>query len=327
MKATHLGPIHRARFAAPVFKFLFAFLMLFAVAPSSLSAQTLDDGIMISKLKFCTGVFYHYDYWDHYWEGSRLRVNGNIGTITTRTVEYTGNYGVTDRLDVLFTIPFVYTNASRGVLHGQTALQDLSLGLKLKALSVPVSRFGAVRAFAVLSGSLPITNYTPDDMPLSIGTHSKTLSGRTILNYLGRNGLYLNGGAAYTLRNNVTLDRSTYFTNNQFYFSNQVSMPNQFNYSASAGYRKDDTTLTFNYGEQQTRGGGDIRPQDVPFVSNRMNYKKIGATLTYPLPRVRAMQYWFIYSNTLEGRNVGQTNSFTTGFLYTFNFNKRGTSL
>ena len=314
--------IHRTGRVQHLLCALVALVTLFVADRTSLYAQTLDDGIMISKLKLCTGVFYSYDYWNHYWEGSLNRTNGNIGTITTRTVEYIGNYGVTDHLDVLYTVPYVYTSASEGVLHRQAGFQDLSLGLKLKAVSVPVRSAGAVRAFAVLSGTLPMTNYTPDDQPLSIGTHSKTLSGRATLNYLGRNGLYLNGGAAYTFRNNVTLDRSTYFTNNQFYFSNQVAMPNQFDYTASAGYRKNDTTLTANYSEQQTRGGGDIRPQDIGFVSNRVNYKKIGATLTYPLPRVRAMQFWMIYNNTFEGRNVGQANTFTTGFLYTFDFNK-----
>jgi hypothetical protein len=324
MKFTHPGFARRDR-ASRTLGLLIALALSSAASFSSLHAQTLDDGIMISKLKLCTGVFYDYDYWNRYWEGSLSRVNGNIGTITTRTVEYTGNYGVTDKLDVLYTIPYVYTTASQGVLHKQAGFQDLTLGLKAKAISIPVHDWGALRAFVVASGTLPMTNYTPDDLPLSIGSHSKTLTGRGTINYLGKNGLYLNGGSGYTFRRNVMLDRSTYYTNGQLYFSNIVEMPNQFFYNASAGYRKNDTTLTFNYSAQETRGGGDIRPQDVPFVSNRVNFQRVGATLTYPLPRVRSMQYWLIYSNTIAGRNTGQDNSFTTGFLYTFDFNKRVT--
>jgi hypothetical protein len=141
-----------------------------------------------------------------------------------------------------------------------------------------------------------------------------------------RNGLYINGSAGYTWRGNVTLARSTYYTNGQLYFSNQVAMPNQFDYIVSAGYRKKDTTLTASFSQQQTRGGGDIRPQDAPFVSNRVNFSKISTTLTYPLPRVHDMQYWFIYSNIFDGRNVGQANTFTMGFLYTFDFHKRATT-
>ncbi len=307
----------------PVFRFMVCIVALLALSPRDVKAQTAEDGIMLSKLKYCTGVFYSYDYWDHYWEGSLNRVNGNIGTLSTRTVEYTGNFAVTDKLNLLATVPYVYTSASKGVLHGQSGFQDLALAAKYKLISVPVHGIGAVRAIVVLSGSLPMTDYTPDDLPLSIGSHGKHIAGRGTLNYLGRNGLYLNGSTEYSFRGNVHLDRPSYYTNGHLTLSDEVPLPNQFEYSVSAGYRKNDTTLTAGFSQQQTRGGGDIRQQDVPFVSNRTNYSKINATLTYPLPRVRDLQYWFLYSNTFDGRNVGQANTFTTGFLYTFDFSRR----
>jgi len=297
--------------------------MMISAAGASLKGQTADDGIMLSKLKYCTGVMYSYDYWDHYWEGSNNRSNGNLGTVTTRTIQYIGNYGVTDHLDLLINVPYVRTSTSMGVLHGQSGFQDFTLSAKYRALSVPVRDFGAVRAIAVISGTVPMTGYTPDDAPMSIGTQSKRIAGRATLNYLGKNGLYINGSMGYTVRGKVTLTRSTYYTNGQLYFSNEVAMPNQFDYIATAGYRKNDTTLTAGYGQQQTRGGGDIRPQDAPFLSNRVNYSRFTATLTYPLPRVRDLQYWFIYNKILDGRNVGQANTFTMGFLYTFDFHKR----
>ena len=297
-------------------------LLALALPVAALHAQTTDDGIMISKKKFCTGVFYDYDFYRQYWEGTHLRGNPNVGTVTTRTIEYTGNYGITDHLDVIATVPYVYTRASSGVLHGQSGFQDADLALKVKAISLPVRDWGALRLFIVAQGHIPMSNYTPDDLPLSIGLHSNTLTGRGTLNYLGKNGLYLNGGLAYTYRRNVTLDRPFYYTNGQLYLSNQVEMPNQFMYNASAGYRKDEMTLTANYSEQQTRGGGDIRLQDVPFASNRFNFKKIGATLTYPLPRLHQMQAWVIYNNTFEGQNVGKSNNIMFGYLYTFDFNK-----
>ena len=292
-------------------------------ATATAGAQTVDDGIMLSRLKYCTGVFYSYDYWNHYWEGSLNRVNGNIGTVTTRDIQYIGNYGITDRLDVLFNVPYIYTSASEGVLHSQRGFQDFTLAAKYKLLSVPIRNFGALRAIAVVSGSVPMTGYIPDDEPMSIGTQSKTVSGRGTLNYLGRNGLYLNASTAYTYRGIVGLDRPSYYTNGQLYLSDQVSMPNQFSYIVTAGYRKNDTTLTAGFSQLETRGGGDIRPQDVPFVSNRVNASKVNVTLTVPLPRVHNLQYWFLYSNTFEGRNVGQSNTFTTGYLYTFDFNRK----
>ena len=89
-----------------------------------------------------------------------------------------------------------------------------------------------------------MTDYTPDLQPLSLGTNSKTISGRGTLNYLGQRGLYINGTAAYTFRGNVTLDRPYYYTNGQLYLSNEVAMPNQFNYATSVGYRKNNLEIS-----------------------------------------------------------------------------------
>lgn len=289
-----------------------------------LRAQTMDDGIMLSRLKYCTGVFYTYETWDHYWEGANFRSNANIGAITTRTVSYVGNYGLTDHINLLVNVPYIWTSASRGVLHGQRGWQDATFAAKAKLLSVPIAKVGALRAIAVVSGSIPMSGYTPDDLPLSIGSQDKQLAGRGTLNYLGKNGLYLNGSTIYTLRGNVTLARPEYFTNGQLYLSDQVAVPNSFEYAVGGGYRKNDTTLVATFSQHETRGGGDIRPQDAPFVSNRMNYQRIGGTVTIPLPRVHDLQYWIIYNYTLNGRNVGQANSATVGMLYTFNFERRG---
>jgi hypothetical protein len=298
----------------------FALLVLLC---QSLQAQTIDDGIMLADKTLCAGALYTHDSWDNYWEGNFERINGNMGTITTQSITMAANYGVTSRLNVLVNVPYVWTNASQGVLHGQAGFQDLTLAAKFKAISIPIGHHGALRAIAVLSGTLPMTNYTPDLQPLSLGANSKTITGRTTLNYLGRRGLYINGTAAYTLRGNVTLDRSSYFTNNQLYFSNEVAMPNQFNFGTSVGYRKNDLEIVGDYSQQQTRGGGDIRLQDSPFVSNRTNFSKAGATLKLPIPKLRNLQYWLLYSNTFQGRNVGQANTITTGLMYTLSFEKR----
>lgn len=313
-------PVHSAR---SIWSALIATLCL-GIGVAQLSAQTLDDGIMLSRQKYCTGVFYTYDTWDRYWEGSKFRSNANIGAVTTRTISYIGNYGLTNHVNLLVDVPYVSTSASQGVLHGQRGWQDVTFGAKAKLLSLPIKDKGALRTIAVLSGAIPMSGYTPDDLPLSIGAQSKSLTGRITENYLGRNGLYFLGTTSYTLRGNAVLTRPEYYTNGKLYLSNEVALPNVFNWGVSGGYRRNDTTLVATYTQQQTRGGGDIRMQDVPFVSNRFNFSKIGGTATIPVPRVRDLQYWFIYNYTLEGRNVGQANTATVGLLYTISFEGRG---
>jgi hypothetical protein len=61
---------------------------------------------------------------------------------------------------------------------------------------------------------------------------------------------------------------------------------------------------------------GDIRRQDMPFVSNRMNYTAAHAELMYFLPGVSNLRLDLGASRTLSGRNVGRSTSFMTGFTY-----------
>lgn len=304
---------------------LLAAAFVFA-ALSSLRAQTIEDGIMIPKRAVFSGTLYTHDAWNHYWEGTYNRTNGNLGAVTTQTVVYSANYGVFDRLDVMGMVPYVWTNASQGVLHGQEGFQDLSLAVKYELIRLPLRRFGTVRFFPVVSGSIPMTSYEPDFQPISIGLHSKTIAPRATLNFQGLRGLYVNGSAAYVFRGNVTLDRNYYYTNNQLYLSSQVAMPNQFEYVATAGYRGHGWMLIGNFAQQQTRGGGDIRPQDLPFVSNRMNFSKAGASAVVPVPLrlFHGLQYWFSYSNTFDGRNVGESNTFRSALMYQVAFHRRG---
>ena len=97
-------------------------LPLFVILlPVAAGAQTLDDGFVLPRRVVRATVDYGAERWDRYWEGTRLRENGNIGTFTTRAVTYAGGYGVTDRLSVFAALPYVTTNASQGVLRGHTS--------------------------------------------------------------------------------------------------------------------------------------------------------------------------------------------------------------
>ncbi|TAD92482.1 MAG: hypothetical protein EAY75_02420, partial [Bacteroidetes bacterium] len=93
-------------------------------------AQTDIDALMMAKNNFCTGPMYQYSAWKNYWEGSLKRENLNLGTVSTQTIALMGNYGISSRLNALFTLPHTKTNASAGQWKGQAGLQDLSLWLK-----------------------------------------------------------------------------------------------------------------------------------------------------------------------------------------------------
>lgn len=301
-----------------------ALLVLVSVAVP-LHAQTIDDGIMLTRNQLFVGNLYSHDSWDEYWEGALKRDNGNIGTVTTQTNTIFANYGVTNHLNVITTIPYVWTDASQGVLRGMEGFQDITIVAKYSVLTTPFTRLGTLRAIGLVSGGLPLTDYTPDFMPLSIGSASKRFSGRFTVNFQSEPGWFGNGSLAYTWRGKVQLDRPYYYTDGRLTFSDQVPMPEVFDYIVAGGYMKGGLMAQAFFTQQRTRGGGDIRRQDMPFVSNRMNYSKVGASLMYPLPKLRQFRFHAAYSDTVDGRNVGQSATFTTGLLYLFDFNARPT--
>ena len=300
------------------FTFLIAIVL---TATGWLKAQSLTDGLMMTKGAFCTGFLYTHDQWKNYWEGELKRDNQNIGNITTKSLTWVGNYGVTDRLNIIVMAPYVTTKASSGTLQGLKGMQDLSVAIKYRFFAKDFAT-GGLKAFAIGYTSTPLTNYTPDYLPLSIGMASTNLAGRLTLNYHLNRGWYINGSSGYLLRSNVTLDRPSYYTNGKITFSNEVQLPNAFDFLVNIGYLKKGFQVELTYSQQNTLGGGDIRRQDMPFVSNRMNFSKASALVMYYLPNLKNLAVRGSAGYTVAGRNVGQSTTLMAGVLYTFNFFK-----
>ena len=299
----------------------FVFIILFLLA-SRVSGQTITDHLMMPKKDFCSGFLYTHEQWKDYWEGAEKRDNQNIGIITTSQIMWVGNYGLSDKINLIAMVPYVKTSASGGTLTGLEGIQDLTLAIKYALVEKEISS-GTFTAFGILSGSTPLTNYTPDYLPLSIGMASTTVSPRLTVSYKLSSGWYALASGAYVWRSNVSLDRPSYFTDGNIYFTNQVWMPNQFAGFYSFGYNKKALQVELNLTQQNTLGGGDIRKQDMPFVSNRMNAMRLGVLGMYYLPKPKNLALRAQVSYTLNGLNVGQSVAVMAGFLYTFHFGKK----
>ncbi len=288
-------------------------VLLLLIAPATLRAQTVDDGMLFPRRALSAGIVYVHEDWSQYWEGTLKRENGNIGTVTTQRVSWIAGYGVTDRLTVMVTLPYVATRASQGPLHGMSGVQDFMLAAKYQILATSLTDRGTLRALIVGAAGIPATNYTPDFQPLSIGLASRQVSGRFTLNFQARDGWFLNGSAGYTWRANVKLDRPAYYTNGQLYLTDEVAMPDVVDYSIGAGFQHGRLCIPVTLSQHRTLGGGDIRRQDAPFVSNRMDFVKAGAMVMYRGIHLGA-------SRIVSGRNVGQTTEVTGGLFYTLHF-------
>ena len=293
-------------------------LLVLASLAVPLHAQTIDDGLMVPKKTLFTGVTYGHDSWSDYWEGTLKRDNENVGTLTTNSVTWLGTYGLLPRLNLIATVPYVSTKASGGTLHPQDGLQDLTLALKGRVFETQLG--GTLRGFAVASYGFPVSDYVADLLPLSIGMHSKRLSTRATLHYRLDAGWFAEATTSYTWRGNVTLDRPAYFTDGQLFLTDEVKMPDVFDYAVRAGYMGHGLMAPIWFAQQKTLGGGDIRRQDMPFVSNNMDVSRFGAMARYTLPKPTNLALQIEAGHVLSGRNVGESTTVTGGILYTINF-------
>ena len=292
--------------------------ILIAACASVAAAQTPEDGLFLAKKSLDVGLLYSHDSWNEYWEGSLKRSNDNIGTMTTNAMTFVAGYGLRERLSVIATLPYVWTRTSQGSLHSMSGLQDLTLVAKYRLATTPFTQHALLSAIVVGAAGMPASNYTPDFQPLSIGSASRRVSSRLTLNLQSDSWWFVNTSGGYTWRRNVRLDRNAYFTSGQLFLTNEVEMPDVVDYTASTGYRRGRLYIPVVLMQQRTLGGGDIRRQDMPFVSNRMDFVKLGGSLMYGfrVPEHAVLQLGTM--RTLSGRNVGQSTCYTAGLMYTF---------
>ncbi len=296
-------------------------LMLCLIA-ISVKSQTDGDAVMMNKKLLCIGGMYSHSSWNNYWEGSFKRDNENLGTVSTKMIGVMGSYGITKNLNVIFSLPYVTTHATAGTLKGLHGFQDLSVFFKWRALTFPLDAKSKLSLYAVGGYSLPVSNYAADFLPLSIGMRSKNLSMRGMVDYqYGK--FFATASGSYIVRSNIEIDRDAYY-DTELRHTNIVDMPNVAGFNFRAGYRSKSLIAEAVLDNMNTLGGFDIRRNDMPFPSNKMNATMAGVAFKYSfLKKLRGLEIIGGAKYTIAGRNVGQSTMFNGGFFYIFDFNKK----
>ena len=298
-------------------KIYLVFLLLLSL---SINAQTEIDGIMMNKNLFCVGAVYENSSWNKYWEASFLRENRNLGTVSTQKINLMGNYGVTRNFNVIFSLPYVQTNASAGTMKGQKGLQDFSMTFKY----LPFEKtFGnaVLSLYTLGSFSLPTTNYDADYLPLSIGLQSKTATLR-IMADCQKGNFFTTFSGAYIKRATIQIARNSYLTD-EMHYTNEVDMPDAISFNARLGYRTNRLIIESVFENWVTQAGGfDISTNNMPFPSNAMNMTKIGINSKYTFDKVSGLSLVAGYNQVVEGRNLGKSQSVYGGVFYIISFNK-----
>jgi hypothetical protein len=271
------------------------------------------DAIYMPKKTACLAVVYQHSLWTNYWENTLKRENLNIGTHTSQSLLPMLAFGLNDKLNLLMSLPYVSTKTSAGNLMGQQGIQDFSGWLKYQFIK---KRYG-FSLHGVLGASIPVSNYVPDFLPMSIGLQCKTATSRLIAHYVYRK-IYLTAHGSYLLRSKIKIDRDAYQVAGQVYNTNEVSVPNALDAALRLGYIKDGSRIQAEAFVENFRclGGDNIRRNDMPFPSNNMVSTTLGFYGKYQ-PKNIGLN--IRVAKVVHGLNVGQTISFSAGLLCQLN--------
>ena len=282
-------------------------------------AQTPLDGLMMPKGEICIALQYDQVTWDRYWEGSTIRLNQNIGTFTKQMGMPMIVGGITDKVNVILSLPYVKTAASAGQLTGVQGIQDLGISVKALFLEKPIGK-GKLTGFSNLSYSTPASNYLSDYMPFSLGFGANELGIRAIGKYELDKGLYFRASYAYLHRGATEAERDFYYAD-QAYYTAKMDVPNAFQGQLTLG------SWLFNYRLRveaslntiRSTSGDDIRVYSMPQPTNKVNFDRVeGFAQYYFKSGGKGFGLIASYQQAISGRNMGQFSGYGLGITYQF---------
>ena len=282
------------------------------------SAQTPTDGLMMPKGEICVAVVYEDAQWDHYWEGTYLRTNGNIGTFDRKMLMPMIVGGITDDINVIVSLPYVKTSASGGQIAGIDGFQDFAISLKARFVDKKMEK-ARLMAFGNLSFSTPASNYLSDYMPFSLGFGANELGIRLIGQYELDKGPYLRASVAYLVRGTTEAERDYYYQDGSFYTST-MDVPNAWNGQVALGSWFLDKKLRVeaNLTMLNSTSGDDIRVYNSPQPTNKVEFDQVGGLAQYYLKKGGGLGFLAYYNHMFSGRNMGQFSGYGLGVTYQF---------
>lgn len=292
--------------------------IIFYTSVISSFAQLPFDEIMMPKGEICLAVIGEQGTWSRYWEGTYLRENANIGTFTRQMLMPMVAMGLTKKINIIASLPYISTDASGGTQVGQSGLQDLSVSMKVDWLQ---HRVGSGRIFFLTNThfSTPVGTYLSDYMPFSIGAGAPEIGIRGIAGYKLDNGLFVRGAVAYLWRGQTEIERSFYYQDGAVY-SPFMNVPNAVNFHAAIGYWAFENRLRLETTFQSINclTGDDIRSYNRPQPTNKMDFSQVGFWAQYYIKADKGLGAIAYYNQTIAGRNVGQATSIGLGLTYQF---------
>ncbi len=276
------------------------FTLLLTLIPLPLLAQGLVDGFGKGKGNLDLALSYSWEQYDEFFVGSESVSEPGLGTITTQSVSLYGIYGLTSRLDVIVNLPFIAASASNNPELDESALQDLTLCIKGRFVTVPFGSGRQFKLFGSIGAMVPTTRYQIE-APIAIGHRSTNFDARLIGQVDFGTGAFVAAQTGYILRSDVSIAGAT------------IDVPNAFDAIVRAGYGTRRVYGDVWANLRRSGDGTDIGP-GIPFPSNAISFLRLGGTLYVPITPEVGIGLGAGY--TLSGENVGKAVRMSGGVVY-----------
>lgn len=225
-------------------------------------------------------------------------------SVGTNSFNVYGTYGFTDKLDVIFNIPFVSTSGNGnpevlndlGFANGKDGAQDLSAFVKYE-----FAKKGDLSLQGSFGLTTPISDYKVDEgleSIVAIGNRATTVNAIGLAHYKKSNGLFVTGQLGYSLRS--------------------TEVPDAVVSQLKAGFASSRFYIDGYIGNQTSLGGVDILRDGFTgiFPATKVNYTRVGGTIYAPVDPNIGLSVGG--GGLIDGRNVGKSYYITAGFTYNF---------
>lgn len=281
------------------------FFASWGIIPFSLS-QTSLDALMMPKGEICVAILYEDAKWDQYWEGTFLRNNANVGTFSRKSILPMVVAGISDKVNVIVSLPYVSTSATGGQMAGVDGIQDFGISLKAQVIERNFEK-SKLMLFSNLSFSTPASNYLSDYLPFSLGFGARELGIRAIGQYELEKGPYLRASASYLHRGTTEAERNFYFQDGAFYTS-IMDVPDAIHAQVALGswFLEKRLRIEASLTSLRCSSGDDIRVYNSPQPTNKVDFDRVEGFAQYYFKDIKGLGVIGYYNHLFSGRNMGQ---------------------
>ena len=266
-------------------------LVVLVGTPAVLSAADLN-GFFPAPGETQIAFSYSSESWDEFWRGSeKVSTPTPLGEADITTFSLWMRHGVTERLALVGTLPYVDAEADGTAGFDESSLQDLEVLVKYR-LAV-FDRAASGRHVLAAAGGLrtPASDYEAN-LPVDVGDGTTDALLRFVYQY----------------------------EQGRFFFSQQVGFdlrsedaPNNFPFYTEIGYTTGRVTWIASLSSLWADGGTDIGDLGFTFPSNQEEYQRYGLRLYARLKEQLGLTVGGF--GTLDGRNSANTTGFFAGLV------------